>query len=115
MQFLQDNFLPIAILAFFAWRFFSTQRAKAQLPTLLGQGAQIVDVRSTGEFSSGAAPNSKNIPLHELPQRLQELDKKRPVILCCASGMRASSAVGILKAQGFTSVVNVGSWQNAVA
>lgn len=47
----------------------------------------IVDVRSPEEFMGGNAVGSINIPLLEIPQRLEELKKlKQPLILCCASG-----------------------------
>lgn len=47
----------------------------------------IVDVRSPEEFMGGNVVGSINIPLLEIPQRLEELKTlKQPLILCCASG-----------------------------
>ncbi len=76
---------------------------------LIERKVQIVDVRSKGEFSSGNIPSSLNIPLQELAGKIKLLDKSKPVITCCASGMRSASAKAILKANGFE-VVNGGSW-----
>ena len=51
--------------------------------------AQIVDVRSPGEYRSGHLKNSMNIPLDQLKTKAGKLDKQRPVIACCASGVRS--------------------------
>lgn len=79
-------------------------------PTLPAN-AQIVDVRSPGEFRMGHAPNSLNIPLGALPQRLGDLDPTRPVVLCCATGARSSAARALLSKNGFAEVHDVGPWQ----
>lgn len=47
----------------------------------------IVDIRSPEEFMGGNVVGSINIPLLEIPQRLEELKTlKQPLILCFASG-----------------------------
>ena len=52
----------------------------------------IVDVRSPEEFMGGNVVGSINIPLQEIPQRLEELKTlSQPLILCCASGMRSGA------------------------
>jgi rhodanese-related sulfurtransferase len=80
---------------------------------LLKEGAVIVDVRNKGEFNGGHIKGSKNIPLNSLGQNLRKIgDKNKPVITCCASGMRSASAVNILKSAGFTEVHNGGGWRN---
>jgi phage shock protein E len=71
-------------------------------------GATIVDVRSPGEFQSGAYPGALNIPVQELDRRLGELRKDRPIVVYCASGMRSASAERLLRARGFADVVNGG-------
>ncbi|MCX2839263.1 rhodanese-like domain-containing protein [Salinimicrobium sp. MT39] len=86
---------------------------KTNYAQLLEQGATIVDVRTKGEFSSGHINGSKNIPLNSLAQNLKKVgDKNKPVITCCASGMRSASAKNILKSAGFTEVHNGGGWRN---
>lgn len=79
---------------------------------LLAEGAVIVDVRSTMEYAGGHLSNSINIPLDQLQSKIAKLDKSKPVITCCASGMRSGSAKRILKANGFEEVVNGGGWHS---
>jgi rhodanese-related sulfurtransferase len=82
----------------------------ALLPALKNQGALFVDVRSAGEFASGNAPGTVNIPLQELGNRLAEIPKSAPVVLCCASGTRSGMASLLLKKNGYQQVYNVGTW-----
>lgn len=74
------------------------------------RGAIIIDVRTQGEYGQGAIPGSKNIPLQVINGKINEIKKlNKPVITCCASGMRSGSAASILKAQGIEAV-NGGGW-----
>jgi phage shock protein E len=77
---------------------------------LVKNGAQIIDVRTNEEFRGNHVPGSVNIPLQNLEANLSRIRKDRPIITCCASGMRSASAKNILKANGFTVVYNGGSW-----
>jgi len=86
--------------------------APVDFKTLVRNGAQIIDVRTTGEFQSGHISGSVNIPLQVLSGQLSKIKRDRPVITCCASGMRSSSAKSILKANGFSDVYNGGSWNS---
>jgi len=79
---------------------------------LMENGAQIIDVRTKGEFQSGHIKGSKNIPLQSLQQRMKKIDRNKPVITCCASGMRSGSAKGILKSNGYSEVYNGGGWMS---
>jgi rhodanese-related sulfurtransferase len=70
----------------------------------------IVDVRSPEEFMGGHVVGSINIPLQEIPQRIDELKNMvYPLILCCASGMRSSQAHSFLHQQGIP-CMNGGGW-----
>ncbi len=72
--------------------------------------AIIIDVRTKAEYDTGAIPGSRNIPLQQLSGRVSEIRKlNKPVITCCASGMRSGSAAGILKSQGIEAM-NGGGW-----
>jgi phage shock protein E len=74
----------------------------------------IVDVRSSGEFISGHIEGSINIPLNRIQENLDELKNlPQPVILCCASGARSSSATLLLRNAGIT-CENGGSWKNII-
>ena len=77
---------------------------------LMGKGAQIIDVRTPGEYQGGHIHGSINIPLDTLQRSLSKIKKDRPVITCCASGMRSLSAKSILASNGFTEVYNGGGW-----
>ena len=44
--------------------------------------------------------------------RLKELDKNKPIVVCCASGARSEAALRILKQNGFAEVINAGPWTN---
>lgn len=71
--------------------------------------ATIVDVRSPGEFSGGHVAGSINIPVQEVPSRLEEFRKMKNIVLCCASGGRSGQATAFLKQNGID-CVNGGSW-----
>lgn len=79
--------------------------------TLHLEGACIIDVRTPAEYKSGHIKGSVNVPLQELAGKLQELNKNKPIIVCCASGMRSASATSILKQKGFEAY-NGGGWQS---
>ncbi len=78
---------------------------------LVKNGATIIDVRTKGEFESGHIRGSINIPLNNLSTNLSKIKKDKPVITCCASGMRSGSAKGLLKSNGFE-VYNGGGWMS---
>jgi phage shock protein E len=68
-----------------------------------------VDVRSPLEFSLEHVPGALNIPLEEVPQRIEEIRKlSAPVVLYCRSGNRSGMAVSLLKQAGCTEVYNGG-------
>lgn len=71
--------------------------------------ATVVDVRTRAEFMGGHVKDSINIPLQELPERLEELKKMENIVLCCASGNRSGQATAYLKQQGIK-CENAGSW-----
>lgn len=69
----------------------------------------VVDVRTRGEFQSGAFPGAINIDLDQLAAKANELgDKSREITLYCASGARSAYGVRVLQSLGFTNVKNGG-------
>lgn len=79
----------------------------------LAEGAIIVDVRTPGEYASGHVKGSKNIPLDKLNAKMKTIQKwDKPVLTCCASGMRSGSAAAILRNNG-VEAYNAGPWQKA--
>jgi rhodanese-related sulfurtransferase len=84
---------------------------KADFAELVRQGAIIMDVRTKNEFVGGHIKRSVNIPVNMLSNNLSRFkDKDKPIITCCATGMRSGSAKSILKSKGYTQVYNGGSW-----
>jgi len=76
------------------------------------QGAIIVDVRSVDEFKSGYIPQSQNIPLQTLEQKLDVLKKKnKKIITVCQSGARSGMATTILAKAGMEAF-NGGNWSS---
>ena len=114
METLQPYLLPAGVAAYLLFRHFRFRAVRQKLPQLAAAGAVIVDVRSPAEFAGGSRPGSVNIPVETLDKRASQLDKTKPVVLCCASGARSAVAVGILKGLGFRQVTNAGPWQNTL-
>jgi phage shock protein E len=85
---------------------------KVDFKALLQNGATIIDVRSKGEYQGGHIKGSVNIPLDSLGNNLSKIKKDKPVITCCASGMRSASAKAMLKSRGFAEVHNGGGWMS---
>ena len=76
----------------------------AELPSLISGGkAQLVDVRTDAEISRGAIC----LPLHLLPLRLQDLDKKKSTVFYCQMGGRSGQAAAFAAAQGLGDVYNL--------
>ncbi|OHC71398.1 MAG: sulfurtransferase [Rhodocyclales bacterium GWA2_65_20] len=79
----------------------------------------MLDVRETGEWSAGHIANARHISVTQIGKRLSEIDKlkEKPIIVCCASGNRSSSACNTLRKAGFQRVYNlaggIGAWTAA--
>jgi rhodanese-related sulfurtransferase len=76
---------------------------------LMNQGALLLDVRTRAEFDAGHIIDARHVPQEEVAQSAETLKrfKDKVVITCCESGMRSGAAARVLKAQGFTKVVNL--------
>ena len=79
---------------------------------LMKDGAIVIDVRTTGEFNSGHISGSTNVPLDKIKSKIKKIENlKKPVIFCCASGMRSGQATSIAKSRGID-VYNGGGWSS---
>lgn len=65
----------------------------------------VLDVRNREEVLKYRIPEAVNIPLAQLRERMKEIPKDRPVIVICAVGVRAWNAAGILRGNGYHSIV----------
>jgi rhodanese-related sulfurtransferase len=71
---------------------------------LLGEGAQLLDVRADHEWAAGHIAGAEHVPLPELPERIAEIDKDRPVVVYCRGGNRSSMATAALNDAGYDAV-----------
>lgn len=78
----------------------------------MDKGAVIIDVRTPTEYIGGHIKGSKNIPLNTIGNQIDAIKKlNKPVIACCASGMRSAQATSILKSNGIEAM-NGGGWSS---
>jgi rhodanese-related sulfurtransferase len=107
------NYLLPALVIFFIIKRFLPIKGVKQISTtelkteLNDKNKQYIDVRTPGEFKSNNIRGFKNLPLHQLAQKSNELSKEKEVVVICQSGMRSGKASKLLKKQGFKQVTNV--------
>ena len=91
-------------------------RSKNNILEKIPSDAIIIDVRTPGEFSSGAISSAVNIPVSIIAKKQEKIlsltkgAKDKPILVYCASGIRSKMAQASLKALGFQSVINGGSY-----
>ncbi len=117
MEFLQQNWYWAALAAISGGLFLleslrgdKTQVSPAEATLLINrEDAVVVDVRAQGEFDQGHIPNARHLPLADIERRSGELEKfkSRPIILYCASGNRAATALTRLRKAGFERLHNL--------
>lgn len=67
----------------------------------------ILDVRTIPEYRDGHLENAINIPVQELDDRLDELNKNDELLVYCRTGNRSSTAVDILKEAGLKKIYHM--------
>ena len=77
--------------------------------------AQLLDVRSAGEFAGGTIPGARNLDVTsgQLQAALNTLDKNKEYFLFCRSGNRSGSACQLMSQQGFKAynlAGGIGAW-----
>jgi len=77
---------------------------QADADAMIGNGAEILDVRTAEEYRSGAINKSRNIPLSQIRQLSEDLDRNRQYVIYCQTGSRSSVAAFILNQRGFNAV-----------
>lgn len=70
---------------------------------------QLVDVRTPKEYKQGHLKGAKNIHLYDQDflERINKLDKAKPVYVYCKAGGRSAEAVEIMQAQGFKNIIEL--------
>lgn len=66
-----------------------------------GGSVTLLDVRTAGEYRRGHAEGFVNLPVDELRERLEEIDRSKPVYVMCQSGLRSYVACRLLTQHGF--------------
>jgi rhodanese-related sulfurtransferase len=67
----------------------------------------LLDVREPHEFKYAQIANSVLIPLNQISQRCNELDKQQAIIVICHHGVRSQQAAYYLEQEGFTDISNL--------
>ena len=67
----------------------------------------LLDVREDFENEICAIDGSINIPLHKIPEAVEELDPEQEYVLICHHGMRSQRAGVIMSSQGFEKLINL--------
>jgi rhodanese-related sulfurtransferase len=107
------NYIIPAFLVFFLIQKMLPSKGVKQISTtdlknqLNDKDKQYIDVRTPGEFKGNSIRGFKNIPLHQLANKVNDLSKEKEVVVICQSGMRSNKASKLLKKQGFQQVTNV--------
>ena len=86
-----------------------------EVKNLMTIGGQLIDVRSSVEFSQGALNGAVNMPIDSFKYFADSIDRTKPVILYCRSGIRSGAAKQFLETLGFDTVFNIGGYQRYVS
>ncbi len=70
------------------------------------KGAQLIDVRSEGEYSLGYIPGAVNVPIDTLQTAAANWDRDATYVVYCATGSRSTSAVEVMTAMGFKNILH---------
>ncbi len=99
-----------------AW---SVDQVREYLDQHESEAFTLLDVRQLEEYTEGHLPGAKLIPVGELNERLDEIEKTKPVLVYCRSGMRAGNGTSMLLNAGFKDVWNMSggilAWNGMVA
>lgn len=95
---------PIAIAGYTAANIISGKMPVIywrEIDSLDRSKVQIIDTRTPAEFELGTINGAVNIPVDDIRERINEIDKNKPVVVFCAVGLRGYIAARILMANGY--------------
>ncbi|MGI8316941.1 rhodanese-like domain-containing protein [Halobacillus mangrovi] len=72
---------------------------------------EIIDVRTQDEVEEGMIPNAHHIPLDQVEEKVDQLDKDTEYITVCGSGKRADKAADLLNDRGYQAKTMEGGMQ----
>jgi rhodanese-related sulfurtransferase len=75
----------------------------------MNQDVQLIDVRTSEEYSKGFIEEAQNIDYNstDFANKISKLDKNKPVLLYCAMGGRSSKASKVFKSLGFKKIYDL--------
>jgi len=71
------------------------------------KGAQIVDVRSEGEYKLGHITGSINVPVETVQSAAANWDRSGTYVIYCASGARSADSVKVMQSMGFRQLLEL--------
>jgi len=111
------TYILLAIVAFFAiTRFIANRNSNVKrmsgseaLAAHASRSAIFLDVRTPTEIAQGKLPDAieANVTSADFKGQIAKLDKSKPYIVYCRSGMRSATACKIMEKEGFTDLTNV--------
>ena len=78
-----------------------------EVATHFEKGIEVLDVRKHGEWNTSHMKGAEFLPLADMPDNLDSLDKNKPYVIHCAGGYRSMIACSIMKQKGIHNVTNV--------
>lgn len=79
----------------------SYERTPAKIAELIEAGAQLIDVRASHEFDAARIPGASRIGLEDLAENREQVDRDRPVVFYCRTGIRSDMAAQAFGNAGF--------------
>lgn len=73
----------------------------------LGQDVVLLDVREPAELALAAIAGAVHVPMRDVPARLAELPRDRPIVVMCHSGRRSYFVAELLLGNQFMDVFNL--------
>ena len=118
MEFIQQNLMLVILtitsggmLLFHSIKRDGGKSVNTSQATLLinREDAQVLDVRDSGEFATGHLQGALNIPVAKIGESTAQLEKfkGKPVIVCCATGIRSGKVIKELEKLGIERAVNL--------
>ncbi|MEE8482047.1 MAG: rhodanese-like domain-containing protein [Acidiferrobacterales bacterium] len=95
----------------------SVSELKERLDTH-GQNFVLLDVRESWELQICSLPGSTDIPMSQVPTRLDEIDPQQDVIVICHHGIRSQQIAYYLQNAGYNNLYNlrggISAWSNEI-
>ena len=80
---------------------------RARWPDATRDEVQLLDVREPQELAIVSLPDALHIPMRDIPGRLEQLDRDRPIVVMCHTGIRSRHVAAFLLANDFDQVFNL--------